>query len=165
MNNDDYFWAYGAYNCDRIDFLWEHGSRKDTIGFIREYNKHVRAEDKVPKDWHLLAAELLRRAADAVEEEPEKATGPVVKALGLQAGNSHELRDDSIRIAIQQLIDKKTSARKAQQIIAKRVHMDAETIRRKIWDTRNKERTKWIAKDSPKMDFLSYKYPNKNEKD
>ena len=64
------------------------------------------------------------------------------------------MRNDLICFAIQQRVNQGESPAQAQKLIAERLYMSPDTIRRKIWDNRNKAGTEEIAKLNPDADFL-----------
>jgi hypothetical protein len=146
------------------DWIEGFDSRDSILAFIHHYYRRVKEGEDIPAWWHQVAATILICAADAIEADPSKATGPVVKAMGLQAmpvGGAHVRRDEAICITIQQLRDKGMSAAKAQVEVAGRMSMGAGTIKRKIWGERDENYVESYAEHKPDSDFLAWLYPVK----
>lgn len=146
---------------DRLDQMLDNASRDETTLFIHLYYDRITHYEPVPNHWHIFAAALLRKASDAINGDYDTHKGALAKVMGLQGRKSLMMRNDLICFAIQQQIDRGETPSQSQKVVAGRVNIDPNSMRRKIWDERNVANTEEVTKLDPDTDFLEILAPAK----
>lgn len=137
------------YPPDRLERMRVDSSRDEMTGFITVYHRCLELGGDVPDYWHRFAADIMYRAANAD-------SGDLAKVMGLNGRASNIGRNDVVCISVQQRVNLGESETSALKAVCKHLSINPDSMRRKVWNKRDKQATEQAAKEMPDFDFLDH---------